>query len=130
MGALIRVVTIALPWLLTIFRGALVVRRGVTIIPFVIGLISSLTLMYAYWHEVNVGVTVALSGFQTALANIPVGGSDALCWVSAFGVFKGLRIVVQAVGVGISMLVTQFIALNAFKLANYLLETAAMAVHR
>ena len=130
MQALIAVVVAVLPWLLRLVRGALIVRRGVTIVPFILGVISSITLMYAYWHEVNVGVTAALSGMQASLANIPIGTSDALCWVSAFGVFQALRIIVQAVGVGLSMLITQFIALNVLKVTNHLLEAAVEAVHR
>jgi len=130
MQALIAVVVAVLPWLLRLVRSALIVRRGVTIVPFILGVISSITLMYAYWHEVNIGVTAALSSMQSSLANIPIGTSDALCWVSAFGVFQALRIIVQAVGIGLSMLITQFIALNVLKVTNHLLEAAADAVHR
>jgi len=130
MGALVRMFLFVLPGLYRLVQGLLIVRRGVTIVPFVIGLVTSLTLAYAYWHEANVGITAAFSSLTTILQTIDVGGSDAMCWVSAFGVFSACRIVIQAAGIGLSMLVTQFITLQTLKLSQWLLDAAVMASHR
>lgn len=130
MQALIAVVVSVLPYLLRLIRGALAVRRGITLVPFLVGLVASITTMYAYFHEVGAGVKWALSGMQTSLAQITIGNTDALCWVSAFGVFEALTIVVQAAGIGLAMLFTQFIALNTLKLTNHLLSAASEAVQK
>lgn len=129
MAYLINVVVFCLPYLIRFLRVMFVSYRGVMLIPFVVGMVASFGTMYAYWHEVNVGVNVAMESFQTTLQSISVGQSDALCWVSAFGVFTALRIVVQAAIAALTMLVTQFIAMQTLLLSNHLLEIAVQAVH-
>jgi len=128
MGFLIRIVGGILPLLSRAVSLLLVVRSGVAIIPFVVGVVSSFGLMYAFYHEVNVGLASALSGVQSSMASVPVGGSNVLCYVSAFGVFVALKIVIQAVGIGLAMLAAQWIALQTFLVTQYLLNAAIGAL--
>lgn len=130
MGAITKLLMLVLPFFYRFVRGLLVVRKGISVIPFLIGVITSFSLMYSQWHLINEGVKASLQAVTSALSSIDVGGNTALCWVTAFGVYTALRLVATALAIGITMLITQWIALQTFIITQYLLGVAIQAVGR
>jgi len=130
MRGIISVVMSVLPFLYRVVSGLLIVRKGVAIIPFVIGMVSSLGLMFAYWHETTAALTTVMADTVAAMQAVEVGTSNVYCWLTAFGLFSALRMIAQAFAVGFGMLFTQWVAFQTLRMTQYLLEAAIVATHR
>lgn len=110
--------------LFQIWKGAGVVAGGLMIIPFAVGMISSILSMLLFWHELNGQVGTAWSAMITQLAATSTDSVNALCWVSSFGVFTDFKIIWLAAVSGTVLIVTQELAFAAYQIVGGLLSAA------
>jgi hypothetical protein len=126
MPALIIALMEALPYILKFVKGALRAGKVLALLPFFAAIAAAIvSVRYAIVHTYGL-LGVALTGFETALGNIPLGQSNVLCWVSAFDVFYAANIVITVLASTIYAVIGLMLVTASFQLSNSIMSNITL----